>query len=84
MTGPAEILHSSLKLFSMFKIRICYDSINVQKNVPDAMVIICINCGKTGSCTLNSKPLEDFITVFVTNVLFPNILYLRYPGQKNN
>ena len=44
---PAEHLIYLLKLFSMFKIRIIYDDTIDNKDVPEAVGIMCLNCGKT-------------------------------------
>ena len=57
----------------MFNIRIWYDNITFQKNVSDGLVINLINCGKTIGFTLDNRPIEEFITVFVTNVVFQNV-----------
>ena len=37
------------------------------------MGIMCINCGKTIGFTLYNCPIEDFITVFVTNIVFQHV-----------
>ena len=33
----------------------------------------CINYGKTIGCTLGNQPIEEFITGFVTNVVFQHV-----------
>ena len=61
---PAEHLKLLLKLLSMFKIRIiCNETID-NEYFPEAVGIICINCGKSISCSLDNKQIEDFITIF--------------------
>ena len=70
---PDEHFQSLLKVLLMFKIRIWYYDAIVQENVPDAVGIICINCGKTIGCLLYNQPIERFITPFVTNMVLQNI-----------
>ena len=62
--GPADTLQSLLKVLSMLNMRIWYEKNNVDKNVPDALVIEYINRGKVVGCTLEKLPIEDIITVF--------------------
>ena len=69
----ADILHSLLKLFSMFKIIISYDTSTDQKKFPDAIGIMCTNFGKTIVCKLDNRRIEYFDTVLVTNVLFQHV-----------
>ena len=57
----------------MFNIRIIYDEIINNKDVPEVVVIVCINFGKHIGCPLENLKIEDFITIFVTNMLFQNI-----------
>ena len=47
---PVERLKPFLKIFSMFKINILYDEIIDNEDVPEAVGIICINCGKIIGC----------------------------------
>ena len=62
-----------LKVLSVFKLIIWYDGRIVQNNIPDADVIMCINCGKTIGCTLDNQAIEDFITPFGKNMVFQNV-----------
>ena len=55
INSPAEHLQALLKLLSMFKLRFWHDDIIAQENVSDAVVIMCINCGKTIGCLLDNK-----------------------------
>ena len=57
----------------MFKIRIWYDKRIVHEQVPDDLGIMYINCGKTIGCSLDTQRIEDFITYFVTNMVFKNV-----------
>ena len=70
---PEQNLQSLLNLFSMFKFRIWYDETIVKENSPNDVGILCINCGKTIVCLLDNKTIEDFITIFVTNIVFHHI-----------
>ena len=70
---PADNLNSLLKLFSMFNIKIIYDETINNKYVPEDVGIMCINFGKSISCFLDNQNIEDFITPFVTNMLFQHI-----------
>ena len=47
MKEPFKILQQFLKFFSVFNISIWYDNIIIQEQVPDDVVIMCVNCGKT-------------------------------------
>ena len=47
---PAEHLKYSLKVFSMFNIKIIYDETIDNEDVLEAVGIICINCGKIIGC----------------------------------
>ena len=66
---PSYILQSFLKLFSMFKISIFYETNNVHKILQDALGIKYIKCDKVVGRKLENKPIDDVITVFVKNVL---------------
>ena len=46
MNRPDYILHSLLKVFSMFDISICYYKSIVHEQVPYAVAIVYVNCGK--------------------------------------
>ena len=70
---PEEHLKCLLKLFLMFKIRIIYDETIDNKDVPEAVGIICTNCGKSIGCSLDNQNIEDFITIFVSNMVFQNV-----------
>ena len=62
-----EDLKSLLKVFSMFKIRIWYDDTLVTKNVQCAPFV------KTIGFSLDNFSIENFITTFVTNMVFQNV-----------
>ena len=47
---PEDHLKLLLKLFSMFNIKIIYDEFIDNKDVPEAVGIIFINCGKIVGC----------------------------------
>ena len=47
---PEEHLKSLLKVFSMFNINIIYDETIDKEDVPEAVGIIFINCGKSIGC----------------------------------
>ena len=57
----------------MFKIKIIYDETIDNKYVPEAIGIMCINCGKNIGCLLDNKKIEEFITPFVTNMVLHHI-----------
>ena len=63
--GTSELLQPLLKLFLVFKIRSGFESNTFHKNVPDALVIKCINCDKVVRCTLENLPIEGVIINFV-------------------
>ena len=71
--GYSDLLPSLLKPFSMFKMSIWYERNNVQKIFPDDLGIKCIKCDKVIGCILNNWPIGDFISVFVTNVVFHHV-----------
>ena len=73
INSMSENLQLLSKLFSIFKIRIWYYETIVAENVLDAVGITWINCGKTIGCSLENKKIEDFITTFVTNMVFQNV-----------
>ena len=52
---PAEYLKSLLKVFSMFKIKIIYDETIYNKDVPEAVGIMFINCVKVIGCLLYNQ-----------------------------
>ena len=41
--------------------------------VPDAVELMFMNCGKTTGCLLDNQIIEEFITPFVTNMVFQNV-----------
>ena len=47
-----------------------------KKNVPDALHIMCINCGKMFGCTLYNRSIEDFINIFPQCLCFSMLFYL--------
>ena len=47
---PEYLLNFLLKLFSMSKINIIYDETIDKKDFPEAVGIMCINCGKIIGC----------------------------------
>ena len=70
---PEEHLKLLLKVFSMFNIKIIYHETIDKKDVPEAVGIMCINCGKLIGCLLDNQNIYNFITPFVTNIVFQNI-----------
>ena len=72
---PEDHLKLLLKVFSMFKIMVIYDeTIYIyNKDVPESVGIMCINCGKIIGCSLYNQNMEKLITPFVTNMAFQNI-----------
>ena len=83
MKGLTDILQYLFKVFSMFKMSICYDKNTVDKNVPDDLETKCINCGKTIGCTLGNQSLEAFITVFPHFFCFSMLVYLGSLAKKS-
>ena len=71
---PEEHLKSLLKVFSMFKISIIYDDTIDDEDVPEAVGITYINCGKIIGSFLDNQKIETFITTFVTSMVFHNIV----------
>ena len=57
----------------MFKIRIWYDDTTVTENFPVAIEVIFINSGKIIVCLLDNQPIENFITPFVTKMVFYHV-----------
>ena len=57
----------------MFKISIIYDDTIDDEDVPEAVGIMCIDCGKSIGCSLDNQTMEKFITPFVPNMLFQNL-----------
>ena len=57
----------------MFKIRDIYDETIDNGDVPEAVGVMCINCRKIIGCSLDNQKIENFITPFVTNMMFQNI-----------
>ena len=81
---PEEHLKSLLKVFLMFKINIIYDETIDNEDVPEDVVIMCINCGKSVGCLLCNQKIENFITPFVINMVFQNIgLFCVIHSNKN-
>ena len=70
---PEEHLQSLLELFSMFKISIWYDETIVTIFFPYSVRIMCINSGKTIGCLLENQTIENFINIFVTNMVFRHV-----------
>ena len=71
--SPAEHLKSLLKLFPMFKTRIWYDESIGNEDIPEAVGIMRINCGKSIGCSLDNQIIEHFMTPFVTNTVFQHV-----------
>ena len=68
----------------MFKIRIIYDDTIDNEDVPEVVGIMYINCVKITDCSLDNQNIENFITPFVTNMVFHNIgLYWIILSNKN-
>ena len=86
INSPEDHLKSLLKVFSMFMIRIWYDETMYNKNYPYAIGIKCINFGKTIVCLLDNKTVKNFITTFVTNMVFLHVglSWIFQPNQKLN
>ena len=61
----AENFKLLLKLLSMFNISIIYYETINNKDVPEDVVIICINFVKNIGCLLDSQKIEKFIISFV-------------------
>ena len=81
---PEDHLKLLLKLFSMFNIKIIYDGFIDNKDVPEAVGILCINFVKRIGCLLENQEIENLITPFVTNMLFHNIgLFWIINSNKN-
>ena len=57
----------------MFKISIWYDETIATKNVPYFVRINYINCGGNIGCLLENQAIQNFITPFVTNMVFHNV-----------
>ena len=57
----------------MFKIRIWYDEIIGHEDVSEAFGIMCIDCGKNIGCSLDNQMIENFITNFLTNIVFQHV-----------
>ena len=70
---PAEHLKLLLKVLSIFKIKIIYDEIIDNKDIPEAVGIMCINCGNIIGCLLYNHNMEDFITCFITSMVMQHI-----------
>ena len=68
-----EYFQSKLKLFSMFKIRVLYDETIGIGDVPESVVIMCINPGKFIGCSFDNQMLKDFIVPFVLNMVLQNV-----------
>ena len=68
----------------MFNVRIIYDEAIDNEYFPESVGIICINCGNIIGCYLANKNMEDFITPFVTNMVFQKIgLFWIIRSNKN-
>ena len=69
----------------MIKINIIiYDETIDNEDVPETVGIMCINCGKRIGCSLENQKIEDFITPFVTNMMFQHIgLFWTIKSNKN-
>ena len=81
---PSENLKPLLKVSLMFKISIIYDVTIDNEDVPEAIGIMCINCGKLIGCFLDNQKIKTFITTFVTSMVFHNIvLSLNIQSNKN-
>ena len=68
----------------MFRINNIYDETIDDEYVPEAVGIMCITFVKSISCLLENKNIEDFITPFVTNMVFHHIcLFWIIKSNKN-
>ena len=59
----------------MVKINIVYDGTIDNEDVSESVEKMCINCGNSIGYSLDNKKIEDFITPFVTNMVFQNICF---------
>ena len=66
---PYEHSKLLLKVFSIFKMKIIYDETIDKEYVPEAVSIICINCGKFIRSSLDNQKRKYFITPFVKNIV---------------
>ena len=68
----------------MLNIRIIYDETIDNKDVPEAVGIMYTNCEKNIGFLLDNQNIENFITPFVTNMVFQNIgLFWIIQSNKN-
>ena len=58
----------------MLKIRIIYDETTDNEKIPEADVIMCINCRKIIGLLLYNQKIENFITPVVTILCCSRIL----------
>ena len=70
---PAEHLKYLFKAFSILNISIIYNDTIANKYVQKAVGIMCINCGESIGFFLDNQIIENFITPFVTNIVFQNV-----------
>ena len=53
--------------------------------IPEAITRMGINCGKIIGCSLDNQKIEDFITTFVTYIVFQRIgLFWIIKSKKNH
>ena len=68
----------------MFKIKVIYDETIDNKYFTSDVGIMCINCGRSIGCFSDNQKIEDFITPFVTNLVFQHIgLFWIVKSKKN-
>ena len=68
----------------MIKINIIYDETIDKEYFSQAIGITCINCCKSIDFLLDDKHIKDFITPFVTNMVFQHItLFWIIQSNKN-
>ena len=73
INSKEDHLKSLLKVFSVLNIRIWKDDTIFKNNVPDAVGIMRISCGKFIGCLLDNQTIYTFINYFVTNMVFHNV-----------
>ena len=68
----------------MFRINIIYDNTIDNKDVPEVVRIMPINCGKNIGSLLENQKIEDFTTPFVSNIVFRNTIFFKSLSQIKN
>ena len=70
----------------MFNIIIWYDQSIDHKDFPQAVGIMCINCGKIIGFLLDNQAMENFVTPFVKNMVLHHagLSWIIQSNQKQN